>query len=114
VSPYRQNLTKHQEKKEVLSLTDLEESAMKKLALVFVVAFSLGLASPLFAGGPKESHPCYEVADCKTMNSRKEFSNCVKANKAEADANAACAEFRKDKPAYMNKHGIANLEDLFN
>lgn len=87
---------------------------MKSVAVVFIIAFGLTLVAPVFAGGPKQSHPCYNVADCKTQTSQKEFSACIKANKAEADANAACAEFRKDKKAYMESQGIADLKELFN
>ncbi|MDJ0807281.1 MAG: hypothetical protein QNJ78_10650 [Gammaproteobacteria bacterium] len=87
---------------------------MKKLAFFTVVAVAASLATPVNAGGPKETHPCYGVADCKTQTSRKDFSKCVKANKEEANANAACAEFRKDKKAYMEKHNIQGLESLFN
>lgn len=87
---------------------------MKKLALFTLVAVTASLATPVNAGGAKETHPCYGVADCKTQPSQKEFSKCIKANKEEADSNAACAEFRKDKKAYMEKHGITGLEGLFN
>ena len=82
--------------------------------MFFMVALGVVLMNPAYAGGPKETHPCYEVADCKNKSSREEFSACVKANKDEANANAECAEFRKDKPAYMKKHGISGLESLFN
>jgi hypothetical protein len=87
---------------------------MQRLAIIMMLAFGLTLVNPVFAGGPKETHPCYEVADCKTKASREEFSACIKANKEEAAANAECAEFRKDKPAYMKKNGISGLEALFN
>ncbi len=87
---------------------------MKKLALFALVAISASLATPVNAGGPTETHPCYEVADCKTQSSRKEFSKCIKENKEEADSNAECAEFRKDKEAYMEQKGIPGLEALFN
>ncbi len=87
---------------------------MQRVAIVFITVCGLTLINPAFAGGPKASHPCYDVADCKTQTSQKEFSACIKAHKAEADANAACAEFRKDKKAYMESKGIADLKDLFN
>ena len=87
---------------------------MKSVAIVSIAVCGLMLLQPTFAGGPKESHPCYGVADCKTQNSKQEFSACIKAHKAEADANAACAEFRKDKQAYLQSHDIADLNDLFN
>ncbi len=87
---------------------------MKKLALFTLVAIAGSLATPVNAGSPKETHPCYGVADCKTQTSRKEFSKCVKANKEEADSNAECAKFRSDKKAYMKEHGITGLEALFN
>ena len=78
------------------------------------LALTAFVAAPLVqAGGATEQHPCYEVADCKTKDSREEFSACIKANKAEADANAACAEFRGDKDAYLNKHGISGIDSLF-
>ena len=87
---------------------------MKKLVFFIVVAVATSLATPVNAGGPKETHPCYSVADCKTQTSRKDFSKCIKAHKEEANTNAECAEFRKDKQAYMKKHGITGLEALFN
>ncbi len=87
---------------------------MQKLAIIMTLAFGLTTVNPVFAGGPKETHPCYNVADCKTKTSRKEFSACIKANKKEAAANAECAEFRKDKPAYMKKKEISGIEQLFN
>ena len=87
---------------------------MKKLLLVCIVAIGSSLINPLFAGGPKDTHPCYDVADCKSKSSKEEFSACIKANKAEADANAACAEFRKDKQAYLKSKGIPDLKALFN
>lgn len=87
---------------------------MKKVTIVFMLTFGLTLVNSVYAGGPKETHPCYGVADCKTKTSREEFSACIKANKEEAQANAECAKFRKDKPAYMKKNGTSGLEELFN
>ncbi|MEN8165862.1 MAG: hypothetical protein ABFR65_00105 [Pseudomonadota bacterium] len=87
---------------------------MKRLAVFVLIAVGLSLVNPVFAGGPKESHPCYEVADCKTKGSKKEFSMCVKANLEEANANVKCAEFRKDKKGYMEQEGIPGLESMFN
>lgn len=87
---------------------------MKTVVIVSMTVLGLMLLQPTFAGGPKESHPCYGVADCKSKSSKEEFSACIKANKAEADADAACAEFRKDKQAYLHSKGIADLKDLFN
>jgi hypothetical protein len=86
----------------------------KSVAILCLTACGLMLLQPAFAGGPKETHPCYGVADCKTKGSKQEFSACIKAHKAEADANAACAEFRKDKQAYLQSKGIADLKELFN
>lgn len=87
---------------------------MQRITLYFILAFGLALVNPAYAGGPKETHPCYNVADCKIKTSKEEFSACVKANNEEAEANTECAEFRKDKPAYMKKKGISDLKDLFN
>ncbi|MGB5735528.1 MAG: hypothetical protein WBM40_13915 [Thiohalocapsa sp.] len=87
---------------------------MKKLLIYITATLSVCAASGAFAtGAPKPEHPCYEVADCKTQGSRKEFSACVKAHPEEANANAACAAFRKDKPAYMEQHGIDGVDSLF-
>jgi hypothetical protein len=85
---------------------------MTKRAILIGCALAL-IAAGAQAGGPKPEHPCYDVADCKKEGSRPDFSKCVKSNLDEANANAACAEFRKDKPAYMEKHGIDGLESLF-
>ena len=85
---------------------------MKPSALL-ICTLTLGLVAPVLAGGPTEAHPCYAVADCKTQASQQEFSACVKAHQAEADALPACAEYRKDKDAYMKAHGIPNLDALF-
>lgn len=87
---------------------------MKTLLISTTAALALCTASAAFAtGAPKPEHPCYEVADCKTQGSREDFSACIKANVDEANANAACAEFRKDKDAYMQKHGIDGVDSLF-
>lgn len=80
------------------------------LAIGAVLAF--GAAGAQTTGAPKPEHPCYAVADCKTQGSRETFSNCVKANLEEANAIEACAEFRMDKPAYMQKHGIDGVDSL--
>jgi hypothetical protein len=85
---------------------------MKSFA-VLICTLSISLSAPVLAGGPTEAHPCYAVADCKTKAAQPEFSACIKAHQAEADALPACAEFRKDKDAYMKAHGIANLGELF-
>jgi hypothetical protein len=74
---------------------------------------SLTAAGAAFAGPPTAQHPCYGIADCKTQQSQKEFSTCIKENEAEANANAECAAFRADKDVWMKQNGIANLEDLF-
>lgn len=87
---------------------------MNKLTMLILITVGFVVINPVYAGGPKATHPCYEVADCKTKSSREEFSACVKANVDKANANAECAEFRKDKPAYMKKNGISGLEALFN
>lgn len=81
--------------------------------LILSVALCTG-AAPALAGGPKDTHPCYDVADCKTQTSRETFSKCVKANVDQANQIAQCAEFRKDKKAYMQKHGIDGVDSLFN
>ena len=87
---------------------------MNKLVFFTLVAVAISLATPVNAGSPKKEHPCYAVADCKMQTSRKDFSKCVKANVEEANANAECAKFRKDKKAYMEEKGITGLEALFN
>jgi hypothetical protein len=87
---------------------------MKNIMICAGAAACLFAASAAFAtGAPKPEHPCYDVADCKTQGSREDFSACIKANVEEANANAACAEFRKDKPAYIEKHGIESVDALF-
>jgi hypothetical protein len=80
------------------------------LGILILVAVAAG---PVAAGGPKPSHPCYGVADCKNEGSQKEFSACIKANKAEADANTDCATFRNDKEGWMKANGVADLSELF-
>jgi hypothetical protein len=80
------------------------------IALALAAFLAAGIAQ---AGGPKPAHPCYEVADCKTQGSQKEFSACIKENKAEADANEACAAFRKDKDTWMKDNGVSDLGALF-
>jgi hypothetical protein len=87
-------------------------AVMAKRTILIACALAL-LATAAQAGAPKPEHPCYEVADCKKEGSRPAFSQCVKSNLDAANANAACAEFRKDKPAYMKKHGIDGLDSLF-
>jgi hypothetical protein len=87
---------------------------MKNALITVTAVLTVCVATTALAtGAPKPEHPCYEVADCKTQGSRETFSACIKANLDEANANHACAEFRKDKPAYMEKHGIDGLESLF-
>ena len=87
---------------------------MKTVAIICLTACGLLFLYDALAGGPKEIHPCYAVADCKTQDSKEAFSACIKEHKAEADANLACTEFRKDKQAYLKSQGIADLKDLFN
>jgi len=65
------------------------------------------------AGGPTPEHPCPGIAACDTQTSQRVFSACIKANKAEADANEGCASFRKDKDAWLEPHGLSDLRDLF-
>lgn len=86
---------------------------MKMILTVCVALFSLAMLSAVYAGGPKESHPCYEVADCRTQTSRKAFSNCIKKNVKAANQIKECADFREDKKAYIEKYGIGGLEALF-
>jgi hypothetical protein len=96
------------------SITTIEgNELMKKTVYMMLLAFTLGTASTAFAGGPKSSHPCYDVADCKSQGSKEEFSACIKENKAEADDSAACAAFRGDKEGYMKLMGMSNLDELF-
>jgi hypothetical protein len=85
---------------------------MKTLTLGCALAAFLA-ATAVQAGGPTPDHPCYDVADCKTQTSQEAFSACIKANKAEADANEDCATFRKDKDAWLEEHGFSELADLF-
>ncbi len=87
---------------------------MKKIVIMLSLAFSLGVVNIAFAGAPKSSHPCYDVADCKSQTSKKDFSQCIKAHKEEADKNTACAAFRSDKQAYMKKMGMSGPDELFN
>ncbi len=87
---------------------------MNKIALLIFVIISFSIVAPVYAGGAKNTHPCYDVADCKTEASKKEFSQCIKKNKEVANANLECAAFRKDKPAYMSNHGISGVDALFN
>jgi hypothetical protein len=88
-----------------------EEVTMKTRTIIFALAALFAVAAQ--AGAPKAEHPCYGVADCATKGSQQEFSACIKANKAEADANEACAAFRKDKDAWMKEHGYPDLGALF-
>jgi hypothetical protein len=87
---------------------------MKKIVFLALVTLAASLTTPVNAGGPKESHPCYGVADCKSQPSRKEFSKCVKGHKEQADAITECAAFRKDKNGYMKEKGIDGIDTLFN
>ncbi|MEA3411797.1 MAG: hypothetical protein U9R74_09680 [Pseudomonadota bacterium] len=75
------------------------------------LVFTVGLAH---AGGPKDTHPCYGVADCKSQTSKETFSKCVKANVDQANQIPQCADFRNDKKAYMKEHGIDGVDSLFN
>jgi hypothetical protein len=86
---------------------------VSKLPLTLATASLLIVGAAAQAGAPTPQHPCYDVADCKTRDSRETFSECVKANVDQANAMPACAEFRKDKPAYMEKHGIDGVDSLF-
>jgi hypothetical protein len=86
---------------------------MRMMGTWLVAAFLTVAGGAVYAGGPTEAHPCYGVADCKTRTSRQEFSKCIKANADEASQNTECAAFRKDKNAYMSKHGISGLDELF-
>jgi hypothetical protein len=85
---------------------------MKRVMTILASATLLS-ATAVQAGPPKPEHPCYEVADCKTETSRKDFSACVKANKEEANQNETCANFRKDKDTWLKEKGVANLDALF-
>ena len=78
------------------------------IALVALVA-----VTAVQAGGPKPEHPCYGVADCKSQTTQEAFSACIKTNSKEADANEACAAFRRDKDAWLKEHGFSKLGDLF-
>jgi hypothetical protein len=89
-----------------------EENPMKPLLTVLAAAALLTTVTSQ-AGAPKPAHPCYDVADCKTQTSRQTFSACVKANKQEASSNEKCANFRKDKDAWLKEHGVPNLDALF-
>ena len=87
---------------------------MRKIIIALSAALSLCTASAAFAtGAVKPEHPCYDVADCKSKASRKEFSACIKENSDEAKANTGCADFRKDKPAYLQEHGLDDVDALF-
>jgi hypothetical protein len=86
---------------------------MRKIVVFTLVSLAFAVVPMANAGGPTEAHPCYGVDDCKVKTSREEFSKCVKAHVEEANQIASCAEFRKDKKAYMEKHGIPSLESLF-
>jgi hypothetical protein len=87
---------------------------MKKLTASATLLVVTIISSNVFAGGVKEAHPCYDVADCKSQTSQKEFSACIKANLEEANANESCKAFREDKPAFLEKSGLSDLKDLFN
>lgn len=87
---------------------------MKKLTVVALLLFVPAISGTAFAGGPKEIHPCYDVADCKTQASKKEFSKCIKTHPEEANANAGCQTFRQDKKAYLEKAGLPDIKALFN
>ncbi len=85
---------------------------MKTLAMICAAA-TLVTAVVAQAGPPKPEHPCYEVADCKTQGSRKEFSACIKAHQEPAAQNKKCADFRKDKDSWMKEMDVSNLDELF-
>lgn len=85
---------------------------MKTLTIGLALAAMVSVTAAQ-AGAPKPDHPCYDVADCKSQDSRKTFSACIKENKAEADANEACAAFRKDKDAWLKEHGMDSVDSLF-
>jgi hypothetical protein len=86
---------------------------MRKTIIISLLSLAFVAVPMANAGGPTEDHPCYAVDDCKVKTSREEFSKCVKAHLEEANQIESCAEFRKDKKAYMEKHGIPSLESLF-
>jgi hypothetical protein len=92
----------------------MEKTFMKKLTVSATLLIVTAISSNVFAGGVKEAHPCYDVADCKSEASQKEFSACIKANLEEANANEQCKAFRDDKPAYLEKSGLSDLKGLFN
>ena len=85
---------------------------MKHLPLILILASACAMGTAQ-AGAPKPEHPCYGVADCKTKDSRDAFSEGIKANKEEADANPACAAFRKDKDSWLQENGLPGVDSLF-
>ncbi|MDX2506736.1 MAG: hypothetical protein QNL62_19995 [Gammaproteobacteria bacterium] len=87
---------------------------MKKTAILMLLTFGLVVVNTAFAGGPKATHPCYDVADCKSQTTKKDFSKCIKEHKEEAGKNAACAAFRSDKGAYLKEAGMSSTDELFN
>ena len=87
---------------------------MNKIALFIFIVVTSSIAAPVYAGGPKNTHPCYDVANCKVETSKKEFSQCIKKNSEQANANSVCAAFRKDKTSYMSSNGISGVDALFN
>jgi|GEM_PF-4945446 hypothetical protein len=86
---------------------------MTKTAMTTLLAFTLGATNIAFAGGPKSSHPCYDVADCKTQTSREDFSACIKEHDEDASANPVCSSFRNDKETYLKLMGMESVDELF-
>ncbi|RUM92570.1 MAG: hypothetical protein DSZ28_09530 [Thiothrix sp.] len=86
---------------------------MTKTATTLLLAFTLGAASATFAGGPKSSHPCYNVADCKSQTSKKDFSACIKEHEEDASANPVCSSFRNDEETYLKLMGMESVDELF-
>ena len=84
-----------------------------KPVITILASAALLWAAASHAGPPKPEHPCYDVADCKTQPSRKDFSACIKANKEEASQNETCANFRKDKDTWLKQNGVSDLDALF-
>lgn len=86
---------------------------MTKTAMTMLLAFTLGAANVAFAGGPKSSHPCYDVADCKSQGSKEDFSACIKEHEDDASANPVCSSFRNDKETYLKLMGMESADELF-
>jgi hypothetical protein len=86
---------------------------MIKTALTILLAFTLGAVNVAFAGGPKSSHPCYDVADCKTAASQEDFSACLETNKEEVAGSPVCTTFLNDKETYFKLMGMTSDAELF-